>query len=373
MGGYFIMKVLFLTNIPSPYRVIFFNELGKSCDLTVAFEGHFATDRNSTWQSEKAQNFKFVFLKSFRLGADKFLSFGIIGLLKQKWDNIIISGYSTPTDMLAIEYMHLKKIPFYLEADGGIIRQDSKLKFWLKKHFITAANGCFSSGKETTKYLVHYGANPLKIYEYPFTSLQEGDILKVVPPSEQKQILRKELKIGANKILISVGQFIHRKGYDILLKAAVNLPKDIGIYIIGDEPTEKFINWKANKKLNQIHFVGFQSKEELKKWYRAADVFVLPTREDIWGLVINEAMAQGLPVITTDKCIAGLELVKNGENGYIIPTENSKALAEAITKIFSQDYRAMGQKSLELICPYTIQNMVNAHKQVLLGENSYVD
>lgn len=360
------MKILFLTNIPSPYRVAFFNELGKSCALTVAFEGNFATDRNQQWQAENAVNFTAVWLNGVRLGSDKFLSFSILKLLQQAWNAIIVGGYSTPTGMLGIEYMRLKKIPFYVEVDGGLVRADSKLKFNLKKHFISAASGWFSSGKETTKYLTHYGANPAKIYEYPFTSLMEKDILPRIPTDEQKQIIRKELGITEEKVLISVGQFIHRKGYDLLLQAANHLPKDIGIYIIGDKPTAEYLALQKELNLTQVHFVGFQSKEKLKKWYQAADLFVLPTREDIWGLVINEAMGQGLSIITTDKCVAGLELVKEGKNGYIVPVEDVPALTHAMTLVFAQDYRAMGQKSLEFIKPYTIENMVQRHLEILI-------
>ena len=363
--GECILKILFLTNIPSPYRVAFFNELGKKCSLTVAFEGRFSTDRNSTWQAEKARNFTPVFLNSWRLEADKFLSFQIVSLLKQKWDNIIVSGYSTSTDMLAIEYMRLKKIPFYLEVDGGLIRPDNKLKFWLKKHFVSQANGYFSSGKETTKYLVHYGADKNRIIEYPFTSLWKKDILTEPPTGVQKQQLREELGITEEKVVISVGRFSYRKGYgkgyDILMKATEKLPSSIGIYIIGDAPTEEFVNWKKTENLTHVHFVGFQAKEDLKKWYQATDVFVLPTREDIWGLVINEAMAQGLPIITTDRCVAGVELIENGVNGYIVPVEDAPALGEAIMTLLARDYRIMGQKSLEKIQPYTIENMARIH------------
>ena len=57
--------------------------------------------------------------------------------------------------------------------------------------------------------------------------------------------------------------------------------------------------------LTNVHFVGFKTKEQLEDYYRAADLFVLPTREDIWGLVVAEAMAYGLGVITTNRCNAG--------------------------------------------------------------------
>ena len=364
-------KILFLTNIPSPYRVDFFNEFGKSCDLTVVFQAHSFAHRHASWKKFEAAAFRPVFLTpSFRF-KKHVLCWNVLDVLKQPWNAIIMGGYSFLTDMLAIEYMRLRKIPFYFEADGGLIRQDNKLKFWFKRHFLSAPSGWLSSGKETTKYLAHYGANPAKIIEYPFTSVYAADILPQVPALEHKQKLRQELGVLEEKMFVSVGRFSYQKGYgkeyDVLFKAAAELPPNIGIYIIGDEPSEEFIKWKKEKNLTQVHFVGFQLKEELKKWYQAADAFVLPTRGDVWGLVINEAMAQGLPIITTDKCVAGLELVQEGENGYIVPAEDVTELTGAIARLFAQDYRAMGQKSLELIRPYTIENMAKRHLEVFYG------
>ncbi len=358
------MKILFLTNYASPYRVNFFNELGKFCDVTVLFTDNIRDQkhRSQKWFNEqKYSDFKYIQLGK-KLGfKEKSIYLDIFKYLNKNYDAIIIGGYSSPTYMIAIEYMLFKKIPFYLEVDGGLIRKDNKLKFYFKKHLISAAGRWFSSGKETTKYLVHYGANKNKIIEYPFTSLWQEDISQKISSIEQKQILRKQLGITEDKVIISVGQFIYRKGYDVLLKAAAALSKDIGIYIIGANPTQEYLDLQKELNLTQVHFVGFQTKEELKKWYQAADVFVLPTREDIWGLVINEAMAQGLPIITTDKCVAGLELVKEGQNGYIVPVGSAQELANAIKKIFKQDYSAMGQKSLEFIKPYTIENMAKIH------------
>lgn len=361
-------KVLFLTNYATPYRADFFNEIGKFCNVTVLFTDSIKGQkhRSPNWfANQQYSNFKYIQLGK-KLGCKKkYVYLDVFKFLNKNYDHIIICGYSTLTTMLAIEYLKLKKIPFYLEVDGGLIRKDSKLKFLFKKYFISAASAWFSSGKETTKYLIHYGADKNKIIEYPFSSLWQKDILQQVVSPEYKQILRKHLNIREDKIVISVGRFSYKrgygKGYDILMKASEVLSKDIGVYIIGDSPTEEFINWKRDKNLTQVHFVGFQSKEELKEWYQAADVFVLPTREDIWGLVINEAMAQGLPIITTNKCVAGLELVKNDVNGYIVPVGKVQKLADSIIKVFMQDYESMGKKSLELIQQYTIENMVKKH------------
>lgn len=190
------MKVLFIANIPSPYRVDFFNELGKYCDLTVAFEGKVATDRNTKWKSVEYKNFNAVFLEGIRTKSDQFLCMNVIQFLKKGYERIILGGYSSPTAMLAIEYMRIRKIPFFIEADGGMISNDGRLKYKIKRHFISSATGWFSSGKVTTDYLIHYGGDEAKIYLYPFTSLREKDILQKIPSKEEKKMLRRELKIG---------------------------------------------------------------------------------------------------------------------------------------------------------------------------------
>ena len=91
---------------------------------------------------------------------------------------------------------------------------------------------------------------------------------------------------------------------------------------------------------------------------------MLPTREDIWGLVINEAMAYGLPVITTDRCVAGLDLVENDVNGYIVPVEDDAALAEKINTLFTKDFLAMGEVSRQKIRAYTLEEMARCHLTV---------
>jgi len=360
------MKILFLTNIPSPYRVDFFNELGKHFDLTVAFEGKTATDRNENWKNKDNFNFNPIFFNGVRIKSDQFFCLNIIKILKQKWDKIVVCGYSSPTTMLAIQYLKLKKIPFYIEVDGGLIKQDSWFKYKIKQYFLSSATGWFSSGRETSKYLVHYGADKNKIVEYPFSSLKEQNILKQIPTEQEKLKLKKELNLKEDKIIISVGQFIYRKGYDVLIKSMQNIDRNVGVYIIGDNPTQEYLNLQKQFNLTNLHFVGFKTKEELKKYYMSADLFVLPTREDIWGLVINEAMATGLPIITTEKCVAGLELVENSVNGYIVPIEDSKILAEKINKIFNEDYRQMGQNSLNKIKFYTIESMVKNHLGIFI-------
>lgn len=358
------MKILFLTNIPTPYRVDFFSELGKLCELTVLYERKTADNRNVKWLNKRANNFNGHYLDGKNVGEDSSFSFEIIKFLKdQTFDLVVIGGYSTPTGMLAINYLKLKKIPFVLNIDGGLIKKDNLIKYCIKKYFISSASYWLSPGSSATEYLVHYGAKKNKTYEYPFTSIKEDDILTEYDLKKiEKSAVRDEIGITEKKVVITVGQIIHRKGIDVLIESAKKT-KDIGFYIIGGEPTKEYQNMVDTWNLQNIHFVGFKTKSELDKYYLAADLFVLPTREDIWGLVVNEAMSKGLPIITTDKCVAGLELIKDGINGYIIPSEDSNKLKQAIENII-YDENALNRISVNnliKIKKYTIESMVEAH------------
>nr|WP_309098433.1 glycosyltransferase family 4 protein [Fredinandcohnia onubensis] len=362
------MKILWLTNIPSPYRVNFFNELGKYCDLTVLFEKGESSERDKSWRNYKFTFFKGVFLKGIGVGVDKAVSLEVIKYLKKgKYDHIVVSNFSTPTGIIAIEYMRLNKMVYSLESDGGFLKNNNRVKEQLKKHIIKGAELYFSTAKMHDEYYIKYGAEPDKILRYPFTSLYKSDILMKPLEKSEKNHLRNKLGIKEDKVVLSVGQFIHRKGFDILVKASKDLNDNVGIYIVGGDPTEEYIQLRRRLKLNNVHFIGFKNGAELREFYKAADLFVLPTREDIWGLVINEAMAYGLPVITTDKCIAGLELVNDSENGFIVPINNSSSLATQIIEVLKDQkvVDEMSKSSLEKIQKYTIENMATVHINIL--------
>ena len=368
------MKVLFVSNIPSPYRVDFFNELGKYTNLTVTFEREKASDRNDKWVRERAQNYEEIVFDGLKLGSDKAITFRVLKVLNRKWDAVIITGYSTPTAMLSIWYLKKNRKPFFIEADGGFIRNECSIKKYIKRYFVSSASGWFLGSKESASCFEHYGAEKSRIYYYPFTSIFEADLKCNSTVLRSKKSYKEELGIKEEKIILFVGQIIKRKGVDDLIKASELIDKSVGIYIVGGEPTKELLQIMNNSKYNpgRIHFEGFKHKDELDAYYRAADLFVLPTREDVWGLVINEAMSYGLPIITTLTCLAGKELVIDGENGRIIHPDDPGELAEAANEVLSENkYLEYGLKSLDLIKDYTIEKMTYAHMSVLKDINTY--
>ena len=360
-------RVLYLTNIASPYRVRFFDELSKYCDVTVLYydRNEEQKDRASDWFTQGNGAHKRVQLQKrvATIGGESFC-LDVISWLKKKYDVVVIHGYSSTTAMLAMLWLKLHKIPFYLEVDGGLIREESSGKFRFKKLLVSSADRWLSSGDATTDFLVHYGAVREKCFKYPFSSLDTEDILPAPVSREEKRALRRELGMECDSLILSIGQFIPRKGFDILLQSAAKMKNKADIFIIGGEPTEEYLKMTEELGLSNIHFVGFMKKEKLLEVYRAADLFVLPTREDIWGLVINEAMAYALPVITTDRCVAGLELVRQGIDGYIGPVEDADLLAEKMDAVLAGPMDAMGAAALERIRSYTIENMARVHAQV---------
>lgn len=360
------IKVLYLVNIPAPYMVSYFNELGKLCDLTVIFEKETSTERDRSWKKYKFVNFNGIVLKGIATDVDAAFCPQIMRYLKRGvYDFVFISNMATPTGIVAIEYLRWKKIDYFLESEGGFAKSGKGLKEKFKKHIMSKAAGYFSTTPIGDEYFITYGADKEKIVKYPFTSIYEKDILPRILTDEEKKCVRSYLGMKEKKIIVSVGRFIPVKGFDVLLKAAGELKtEDVGIYVIGGkEPTLEYRTIMKDMKLQNIHFVPFKDKEELDNYYKAADVFVLPTRGDVWGLVINEAMAKGLPIITTEKCIAGMELVKNEENGYIVPVDNTEQLSQKINRIIAdKDLRTkMGKNSLKKIVWYTFENMAKVH------------
>lgn len=347
------MKVLFSTNIPSPYRVNFFNELGKKCDLTVLFEKGFSDERDESWKNYKFDNFKGIIMKGISINTDSAICINAKKYLKKiKPDYVVISNYSSPTGVLLTRYCIKHKIKYYIEGDGGFAKTNTKgFKYRLKEKMFKNAVGCFSTSKCHDGYYLSQGANEEQLIRYHFTSLYENQVC-----------MQRSYNIDERVKLLYIGQFIHRKGVDVLLNSLNRLKnKGCEMLIVGGEPTEEYL--ELVKGIDNIKFSNFVPPEEVKKLMIKSDVLVLPTREDIWGLVINEAMACGNAIVTTDKCVAGVELIENDVNGYIFESENSEQLAKIIDDLIinREKIEVMGRNNLEKIKKYTFEQMAIDH------------
>lgn len=367
------MKILFLTNIPSPYRVEFFSKLGKRVDLTVIYELKTASDRDSSWSVIGTEiTYKEIYLESTRVISDGGISTKVFSYLNGDYDFIIVGTHGTPTAKLAILYMRLKGIPYILNIDG-MLSCDLDEKNWLnkklRKWLFLGAMAYFTSGYDTDEYVRRLGIQG-SFYHYHFSSISEKDVLESCNFASKDKV-KSRLGIKEQHLLICVARFIPLKGIDILLKVFNKINrKDMGLVFIGGEKNvyENILREFPQSVQERLYFPGFMGKEKLMEYYSAADIFVLPTHHDTWGLVVNEAMGMGLPVITTDKCGAGLEIIQDGENGYVVSDNNENELRNRIEFLIDNKTlrEAIAVKNLKIARQYTIEMMVKDHIDNLL-------
>lgn len=155
-------------------------------------------------------------------------------------------------------------------------------------------------------------------------------------PLNQASNIPEELKNNKHKYnFIYVGSLSHRKGIDILLKSFAQLDKDDwGLILVGkDTSNGKFMQQAKDLSIDKmVTFTGAIVFDKIHEYLSFADVFVLPTRFDGWGAVLNEAASLSLPLISTDECGASYHLIKNNKNGYMVKSNSVVSLTKAMKK-----------------------------------------
>ena len=290
-------KIAIITNMPAPYRVALY-ELLQNDEKYVDYEFHVIFSASSESQRDWSvdltgiRNYHFLGAKTIdgRNRYDKtqlIISKGVFEVLKKiKPDVVIASEYNT-TALQAFWYCKTKKVPYISMTDGTLFseRNFSKIKKLLRYVVIKGADLCIASSTKSMELQMHYGAKKEKI------------VIAYLTVDIDKYNYKRE-EYGAENILY-VGSLIYRKGLDLLIEALPLVEKQFKLTIVGNGwEKDGLIKRIAELSLsNKIVFKEFLEGEKLLSEYKNNDIFVLPTREDCFGLVINEAMAQSMPVI----------------------------------------------------------------------------
>jgi glycosyltransferase involved in cell wall biosynthesis len=170
---------------------------------------------------------------------------------------------------------------------------------------------------------------------------------------------RHGLREGDIRILY-LGRLEPHKGIEDLLqayRAVVTRRPDVSLLIVGDGSLRERVV-AAQAECESIRYVGRLSGDDVWAAYGAADIFVLPSHAEPWGLVVNEAMAAGLPVIVTDRVGCVDDLVQDGVTGLVVPAEKPDRLAAAMSRLVESPElrRTMGKRGGELISGWTLRN-----------------
>ncbi|HXL72559.1 MAG TPA: glycosyltransferase family 4 protein, partial [bacterium] len=213
-------------------------------------------------------------------------------------------------------------------------------------------------GENARQNLVRHGVSEDRMIFAPYNV--DTDLFEIQKRKFKRAAVRRQLGLKEKDIvLLFSGKLIPRKEPLLLLEAMGRLHRDypnLKLIMVGDGPMKDEVQKAATRYIpNRLVFQGFVNQSELGRYYRAADIFAHPSYGETWGLVINEAMQFGLPVITSDKVGCRLDLVKPGLTGFVFPSGDAERLAFYIeTMVKNPDWtRKMGENAEKLIGFYS--------------------
>ena len=344
-------------------------------DLMTYFNWDFGVNQKSIdpefkikvkWDIPILEGYKYKFLKNFSLrSSSNFwgqLNFGIISaLVRRRYKAVLIYGWNSFTNWLIFFTALIINTPVILQGESPLNQEllkkgwKQKIKMVVLKRFFKHISAFLYIGEENKKFYKYYGVPDEKLFFVPYAVDNERLIM-----AKKKSVIKKK-----DIVILFVGKLIEKKRPMDLLKAYELLIKNhelkakSSLLFVGDGALRlELENYTKEHNLKNIIFTGFKNQTELPEYYAMADIFVLPSGVgETWGLVVNEAMCLGLPIIVSDMVGCGADLVKNGKNGYIFPLGNVEKLAEYLKElILNEDKRKIfSGKSFEIIQNYSYE------------------
>jgi glycosyltransferase involved in cell wall biosynthesis len=361
------MKLVILSEIIAPYRIPVFNALAlhKSIDLHVIFLAE--TDPTlRQWDVHKDDiEFSYQVLPSWRRRVGKhnvLLNRGVgSALSKSSPEAILCGGYNYLASWQALLWARRHRVPFslWVESTTRDLRSGSRLVNFLKARFMHQCSTFVVPGKASFKYVMNYGAPEESIFIAPnavdikFFS-QRGEAVRRDAPTH-----RRMLRLPT-RFFLFVGRLVRDKGVFDLMQAyaslASELRAEIGLVLVGDGAARPELERLAKMIVpGEVFFPGFAQQEQLATYYALAEMFVFPTHSDPWGLVVNEAMACGLPIISSNVAGCVEDLVEDRWNGRVVAAGDIQSLAFAMEELATNPEARcqMGQRSQERILHYS--------------------
>jgi len=352
-------RVVYWNNIPAPYMVERFNAIVDRGDFD--FEVWF-TDRivpGRTWDvDENTWRFRYRYLPVTKLGKRKFhwptLVFG-------KRVDVLVSLYAEPSFLAGWAIARLRgiKTAFWCEVTMDRWVRRTRWKDALKRFVFARVDATLGAGPQGQQFAMRYGVPPEKAMCLPHSIdvalYSEGSAAARL----QRDTLREKWGLRGTTY-VYVGRLWWGKGLSFLLDAFAKVQQqhdqEVSLLLVGDGPEEeKLKRYCEENGIRNVVFAGFQQKPTVPAFYAASDVFVFPTLGDPYGLVVDEAMACMLPVISTSSAGEIEERIEEGVNGFIVPPEDSLTLADRMLQLARNPEmcRQMGRLSSEKIIGHT--------------------
>jgi glycosyltransferase involved in cell wall biosynthesis len=286
----------------------------------------------------------------------------------REFDALWVHGYAHHALLMAIFLAHRNGMKVLLRGDSQLAGEPvSLVRLRLKRALIPQLfgliDGFLAIGIRNRDYYLSYGIAPERIFVMPYAVDNVYFSGRAAAAHPARENFRASLGLAPDRPVILYASKLqaHKRPRD-LLEAHARLARELNpapyLVFVGDGEERSALEARAREFMSDsVRFFGFRNQSELPAFYDLADVFVLPSERDAWGLVLNEVMNAARPVIVSDRVGAAPDLVEDGVNGFVYPVGDVEALAERLARVLGSPERAaqMGRASLERVAHYTYE------------------
>ncbi len=332
--------MLFLSEIPTPYRLPLYRRLAAESSLSIEIAFCAADEPDRPWSlGAELDGVPYRVLSGLhpriRTRRNTFvyeINPGIAPLLvRSRPDLLVIGGYAVFAEQVALALCPLLRIPFLLHSESHLGKPRpgwlSRAKRSLLPALLGRAAGGLAVGSAAAEYLAAHGIPRERIRIFPNTVDVDGYRAAAARARADATAARARLGLPERYDLF-VGRLVEAKGLLDLLEARERLGAAAApLVVAGTGPLESTLH-----RASGVRAVGFRGRDQLIDLYALAERCVVPSLDEPWGVVVNEALACGCPVIASDAVGAARDLVRDGIDGRVVPAGDVTALASALAE-----------------------------------------
>jgi glycosyltransferase involved in cell wall biosynthesis len=390
-----MIRLAYIVSHPIQYQAPLLRRLAlvKGLDLTVLFLSDFSTREyrdqgfgaNIAWDVDLLKGYKSTVLSSWGdgrgLGFWKPFTVGVEHELRRgRYDAVWLHGYAHHAHLRALLTAKRSGMKVFLRGESHeSSSRRSVVATVFKERALSAVfkriDGFLAIGSANRDYYLKRGVSDRQIFLMPY-AVDNAHFQAEASVNRRNEIVAELGLIPDRPVIMFASKLQPRKRAMDLWEAYTRLSPD-GVsepypYLVfvgeGSERADIEIA-VARRKWNSVRLVGFQNQTRIPGYYAAADVFVLVSESEPWGLVVNEAMNAGKAVIVSDQVGAAADLVVDGDNGYVIPVGDVEALASRLRRITSDQVlaRTMGERSLQRISRWDFEADVDGLQEAFIG------
>jgi len=392
------IRLAYVVSHPIQYQAPLLRRIAQEpdIDLTVLFGSDFSVRGYKdegfgvevAWDTPLLEGYRSELLPSLRDtgGVSPFapISHGIYSRLHNPdgtpaFDALWVHGYASINALQAILAANALGIPVLLRAESWLAdRSRSPLKLAAKSIFLKALGRMIAAtlpiGSANAAYWSFYFGDNFPQFQMPYAVDNAYFARRASEATVSEATLRAELDLEPGRpVILFASKLQQRKHCDHLIAAyrallgSPNSP-DPYLLIVGDGEERAALEARCRElNLTGVRFAGFQNQSVLPRYFRLANVFVLPSRHEPWGLIVNEAMACGCPVIVSTDVGSGPDLVTDGVEGFVFPVGDISALAAALQRVLAtpETSASMGDAARRRVARWSFENDVRGLRQSL--------